>query len=63
IDKQSHQIIGGKGTYLVSGTIPEKGDFKYTGDITFLGTDTAELSVDGAKFTANLKSSEVSKKL
>jgi hypothetical protein len=62
IDKQTHQIIGGTGTYLVTGTVPEKGDFNYSGDIIFQGADAAELSVNGEKFTANLKNSEVSKK-
>lgn len=62
IDKVSHQIISGTGTYLITGTVPEKGDFKYTGDITFQGSDSADLTVSGAKFTANLKSSEVAKK-
>jgi len=62
IDKVSHQIISGAGTYLVSGSVPEKGDFKYTGAIIFQGADAAELNVNGEKFHANLKNSEVSKK-
>ena len=62
IDKVSHQIISGTGTYLVSGSVPEKGDFKYTGAIIFQGADAAELNVNGEKFHANLKNSEVSKK-
>lgn len=62
INKQTHQIISGTGTYLLSGTIPEKGDFSFTGDITFEGADAAELKVKGEKFTSNLKNGEVTKK-
>jgi hypothetical protein len=62
IDKQSHQIISGTGTYVITGAVPDKGDFNYTGDITFQGADAAELSVNGDKFTTNLKNGEVSKK-
>lgn len=62
INKQTHQIISGSGTYVISGTVPDKGAFNYTGDITFLGADTAELNVKGDKFTTNLKNGEVSKK-
>ena len=62
INKQTHQIISGTGTYLLSGSIPEKGDFNYAGDITFQGADAAELNVKGEKFTSNLKNGEVVKK-
>jgi len=62
IDKQTHQIVSGTGTFLLTGDVPSKGAFNYTGSITFLGEDSAELNVNGDKFTANLKSSEVSKK-
>jgi len=63
IKKQTHQIVGGTGTFVISGNVPDKGDFKFTGDITFLGGDSAELNVNGDKFTANLKTSEVTKKI
>jgi hypothetical protein len=62
IDKTTHQILSGTGTFLLNGNVPSKGNFNYTGSITFLGADGAELTVNGDKFTANLKSSEVSKK-
>ena len=62
IDKTAHQILSGTGTFVVSGDVPSKGNFNYTGSITFLGADSAELNVNGDKFTANLKNSEVSKK-
>jgi hypothetical protein len=62
VNKGTHQIVAGTGTFVVSGNVPSKGDFNYTGSIAFLGADSAELNVDGSKFTANLKSSEVTKK-
>lgn len=62
INKQTHQIISGTGSYLLTGTIPDKGDFNFTGDITFEGADAAELKVKGEKFTSNLKNGEVAKK-
>ena len=62
IKKGTHQIMAGAGTFVIKGNVPSKGDFNYSGSITFLGADNAELSVNGTKFTANLKSSEVTKK-
>jgi hypothetical protein len=62
IDKATHQILAGTGTFVLSGDVPSKGNFNYAGSITFLGADNAELNVNGTKFTANLKSSEVVKK-
>jgi|SRR5688572_4535085 len=62
IDKATHQILSGAGTFVVKGEVPSKGNFNYAGSITFLGADSAELIVNGDNFTANLKSSEVSKK-
>lgn len=62
IKKGTHQIMGGVGTFVLKGNVPSKGDFNYSGSITFLGSDSAELSVNGAIFTANLKTSEVVKK-
>jgi hypothetical protein len=62
INKETHQILSGTGTYVITGTVPDKGDFNYSGDITFQGADVAELNVKGDKFTTNLKNGEVSKK-
>jgi hypothetical protein len=62
INKQTHQIISGTGTYLLSGSVPEKGDFNFSGEIAFQGADAAEVNVKGEKFSSNLKNGEVSKK-
>jgi hypothetical protein len=62
IKKGTHQIQAGTGTFVITGSVPSKGDFNYSGSITFLGADSAELAVNGTTFTANLKSSEVTKK-
>ncbi|MBL0742060.1 hypothetical protein [Chryseolinea lacunae] len=62
VNKVTHKIVSGTGTYLIEGSVPSKGDFKYTGDITFQGNDAALLIVGGENFTLNLKNGEVSKK-
>jgi len=62
INKDTHQILSGTGTFVINGNVPEKGEFKYTGSIIFQGADTAELNVNGDKFASNLKNSEVTKK-
>jgi len=62
LDKHSHKIISGKGTYTITGTVPGKGDFSYTGDITFEGNDAAILDVRGDKFDVDLKAGDVNKK-
>lgn len=62
IKKSTHQILAGTGTFVLTGSVPSKGNFNYSGSITFNGADNAELSVNGDKFTANLKNSEVAKK-
>lgn len=62
IDKQTHKIVSGTGTYSISGNVPDKGDFAYNGTIDFQGADLAELDIKGARFISNLKNGEVSKK-
>lgn len=62
IDKETHKIVGGTGSYLISGTVPDKGDFNYAGEINFEGLDIALVNVRGDKFSCNLKNGDVSKK-
>jgi hypothetical protein len=61
VDKQTHKIISGSGTYALNGTVPAKGDFSYNGSIVFEGLDGAVIDVKGAKFNTNLKNGEITK--
>jgi len=62
IDKATHKIVSGTGSYLINGTVPDKGNFNYSGEINFEGLDIAVLTIKGDKFSCNLKNSEVTKK-
>jgi len=62
IDKTLHQITGGKGTYSISGSVPSKGSFKYSGEITFLGAGQAEVSVNGVVYVTDINLGTATKK-
>lgn len=62
IDKNIEQISSGTGTYSISGSVPDKGNFKYTGTIKYLGSQSAEITVSGVTFTSDLQTGTVTKK-
>jgi hypothetical protein len=62
VDKQTHKIVSGTATYALSGNVPDKGAFKYNGNIVFQGSDVAELNVSGVKFSTSLKNGDVTSK-
>jgi hypothetical protein len=62
VDKQTHKIIGGSATFLLSGSASEKGTFKYEGTVEFKGSDSAELKIKGDVFVMNLVNGECTKK-
>lgn len=62
ISKSIHMITGGKGTYSISGSVPSKGSFKYSGEITFLGAGKAEVSVNGVVYVADMNIGTAAKK-
>lgn len=62
ISKSIHQITAGKGTYSISGTVPSKGSFKYSGEITFLGAGKAEVSVNGVVYVTDMNVGTATKK-
>jgi len=62
ISKSLHQITTGKGTYSISGSVPSKGSFKYTGEITFLGAGQAEVSVNGVVYVTDINIGTATKK-
>jgi hypothetical protein len=62
INKTSNQITTGKGTYSISGSVPSKGSFKYSGEITFLGAGQAEVSVNGVVYVTDINVGTATKK-
>lgn len=62
ISKTLYQITTGKGTYSISGSVPSKGSFKYSGEITFLGAGKAEVSVNGVVYVTDLNVGTATKK-
>lgn len=53
IDKSDSEITGGTGTFTVSGTA-DGNSFSYTGTITFLGNDQAEVTINGTVYQIDL---------
>ncbi|HTF19547.1 MAG TPA: hypothetical protein VK658_15825 [Chryseolinea sp.] len=62
ISKSLYQITTGKGSYSISGTVPSKGSFKYSGEIVFLGAGQAEVSVNGVVYVADMNIGTATKK-
>jgi len=58
VDRSSSTIQSGTATVTITGTLPNKGDFSYTGTITFNGANTATLVINGTSFTVNLITGE-----
>lgn len=59
VDKTTREITGGIAAVVISGAVTGKGDFSYTGSITFKGDLKAELDVNGTKYSVDLESGEV----
>jgi hypothetical protein len=62
ISKSLYQITTGKGSYSISGAVPSKGSFKYSGEIVFLGAGQAEVSVNGVVYVADMNIGTATKK-
>jgi len=39
----------------MSGSVPRKGDFSFSGTVIFEGNDLASLTIEGKKYTINLR--------
>lgn len=52
--KLTHKIQSGTATITISGTTPKQETFSYSGTITFLGSDSATLTINGVSYTVNL---------
>lgn len=61
LTKPGRVIAGGTATFTITGSVPKKGAFSYTGTLLFNGDGTAKLSVNGTYFTVNLATGEKTK--
>jgi len=62
ISKSLYKITTGKGSYSISGSVPSKGSFKYSGEIVFLGAGKAEVSVNGVVYVTDMYIGTATKK-
>jgi hypothetical protein len=59
IDKENHDLIEGTLTVDISGTVEGKGDYSYSGVLTFDGSSTANLKIGRTQFAINLTTGTV----
>jgi hypothetical protein len=56
--KPHRNIVGGNATFTLTGTIPKKGAFSFTGTVVFNTDGTAKITVNGTVYTVDLTSGE-----
>lgn len=54
VDKSSRKIQSGTAALTISGSVPNKGDFSFSGTVIFEGNNLASLTIEGKKYTINL---------
>ena len=62
VTKIGHKIASGSATFTITGNVPKKGDFSFTGSMVFNGDGTANLTVNGTVYIVNLETGEKTKK-
>jgi len=55
VDKSIRRIQSGTATLTMSGSVPRKGDYSFSGTVIFEGNDLASLTIEGKKYTINLR--------
>jgi hypothetical protein len=58
ITRPGRTIASGTATISVSGDVPKKGSFSYTGTLVFNGDGTATLTLNGTVYTINLSTGQ-----
>jgi len=58
VNKSTSTIQSGTALLTIAGTVPNKGDFSYTGSITFNGDNTATMIINNQIYTVNLKTGD-----
>ncbi len=61
IDKSTKKLTGGTITYTMTGAITGGASFNYSGTITFLGNESATITVGSATYTVDLSVGTVTK--
>lgn len=61
VTKLGHKIVSGAATFTITGNVPKKGDFSFSGSIVFNGDGTAKLTVNGTIYIVNLETGERTK--
>jgi hypothetical protein len=54
LSKSTRTITGGTATFSVTGNVPKKGDWSYSGTLVYNGDGTANLTVSGTVYIINL---------
>jgi hypothetical protein len=62
LTKPNRKIASGSATFTITGNVPKKGDFSFTGSIVFNGDGTANLTVNGTVYIVNLETGEKNRK-
>ncbi len=58
LKKPTRMIESGTATIAITGTVPGKGSFSFTGTLVFNGDGTATLTINGNVYTINLETGE-----
>lgn len=58
LHKPNRDIASGTATFVLTGNVPKKGNFAFTGNVTFNGDGTATLKVNGTNYSINLTTGE-----
>jgi len=58
ITKSDRTIASGTATISITGDVPKKGNFSYTGTLVFNGDGTATLTLNGTVYTINLQTGQ-----
>jgi len=54
--------VNAQKNFTITGNVPKKGDFSFTGSMVFNGDGTANLTVNGTVYIVNLETGEKTKK-
>jgi hypothetical protein len=59
--KPNRNIVGGNAGFTITGTIPKKGDFSFTGTVVFSTDGTAKVTINGTTYSVDLTTGEKTK--
>ncbi|MDF2435513.1 MAG: hypothetical protein JWP44_5144 [Mucilaginibacter sp.] len=59
--KPHRDIVGGNATFTITGTIPKKGAFSFTGTVVFSTDGTAKVTISGTTYSVDLTTGEKTK--